>query len=161
MELRGTLTARDVLAAQWLHIKPRPTYAVIGVVLLAGAAWALWFSFSIPRLRGNGWSLLGGLALIAAYGLWLSYRTIRTYRQRKALQRQLRMVPTEGGLLAENETGQFTLPWSDFRKWKEGNGAFLLYVSDNIFHLVPKHFFQSHADIVAFRDLLKAKVGKR
>lgn len=33
MELRGTLRARDVLAAQWLHIKPRPIYAVIGLLL--------------------------------------------------------------------------------------------------------------------------------
>jgi hypothetical protein len=161
MELRGTLSAKDVLAAQWLHIKPRPTYAVIGMVLVVAAVWALWFSFSLPRLRGNGWLLVGSLAAIAAFGCWLPYRTVRTYRQRRGMRRQLRLEPTEAGLLAENETGQATVPWSDYLKWKEGNGAFLLYESDDIFHVVPKHFFQSQTDIAAFRDMLTAKVGKR
>jgi hypothetical protein len=161
MELRGALSARDVLAAQWLHIKPRPTYTVIGILLLAAAVWALWFSFSLPNLRSNGWLLIGSLALVAAFGLWLPYRTVRTYRQRRGMQRQLRMTPSESGLLAENETGKATVPWSDFIKWKEGNGAFLLYVSDDMFHIVPKHFFQSEADVGAFREILAAKVGKR
>jgi hypothetical protein len=161
MELRGTLSARDVLAAQWLHIKPRPTYTVVGIVLLAAAVWALWFSFSIPDLYGNGWLLIGSLAFIAALGLWLPYSTVRTYRQRRGMQRQLRMVPSDAGLLAENETGQATVPWSDFLKWKEGNRAFLLYVSDDMFHVVPRHFFQSETDVAAFRDILAAKVGKR
>jgi ABC-type nickel/cobalt efflux system permease component RcnA len=161
MELRGTLSAKDVLAAQWLHIKPRPTYAVIGIVLVAAAVWALWFSFSFPSLRGNGWLLVGSLAALAAFGFWLPYKTVRTYRQRKGMQRQLRMEPTEAGLLAESETGQATVPWSDYLTWKEGNGAFLLYESDDMFHVVPKHFFQSQTDIAAFRDMLAAKVGKR
>jgi YcxB-like protein len=161
MELRGTLSARDVLAAQWLHIKPRPTYTVIGVILLIAALWALWFSFSLPDLRSNGWLLVGALAVIATFGFWLPYRTVRSYRQRKGMQRQLRMVPTEPGLLGENETGQATVPWADFLKWKEGNGAFLLYVSDDVFHIVPKRFFQSANDIAGFREMLAAKIGRR
>jgi hypothetical protein len=161
MELRGTLSARDVLAAQWLHIKPRPTYAVVGIALLAGALWALWFSFSLPDLRSNGWLLAGSIVAITAFGLWLPYRTVRSYRQRKGMQRQLRMVPTDAGLLGENETGHASVPWTDFLKWKEGHSAFLLYVSDDAFHIVPKHFFQSGTDIAAFRDMLTAKVGRR
>jgi hypothetical protein len=161
MELRGTLSARDVLAAQWLHIKPRPTYTVIGVLLLIAATWALWFSFSVRDLRENGWLLVGSLVVIVAFGLWLPYRTVRTYGQRKGMQRQLRMVPTEAGLVGENETGQATVPWTDFLKWKEGNGAFLLYISDDMFHIVPKRFFQSATDIASFRDMLTARVGRR
>ena len=161
MKLRGTLTEQDLAAAQWLHIKPRPTYAVVGVLLLAGAVWALWHSFSSSTMRGNGWLLAGSLAALAGFALWLRIKTGRMYRQHRAMHREVRLEPVETGLIGETETGSGTTPWGDFLKWKEGKGLFLLYISDEMFHIIPKRFFQSEGDIPLFRDMLTAKVVER
>ena len=161
MELKGTLTEGDLAAAHWLHVRPRPAYAVIGVAILAGAIWALWFSFSSPRLQGNGWLLAGSLAAMAGFAIWMRLKVGRTYRQHRAMHREIRLEPVETGLVGETETGRGTTPWGDFLKWKEGKGLFLLYVSDEMFHIVPKRFVQSESDVSLFRDMLAAKVIKR
>jgi hypothetical protein len=161
VELRGTPTATDLVAAQWLHIKPRPAYAIVGIALLVCATWGIWYSFSVPSLRGNGWLLVGSVGLIAVLAVWTRYKAIRTYGQIRALQRAIRLEPTEAGLLSESETGRGTTPWSDFLKWTEGNGLFLLYISDDMFHIVPKRFFSSKEDIAEFRNMLATRVSPR
>ena len=161
MELRGTPVATDLVAAQWLHVKPRPVYAIVGIVLLVAASWGLWYSFSVPKLRDKGWLLVGSLGFIAALAVWTRYRAVRTYGQLRAFHRELRLEPTDAGIFSESETGHGTTPWSDFLKWKEGGSLFLLYISDDIFQIVPKRFFSSEADISEFRGMLAAKVSQR
>ncbi len=161
MEMKGTLSVGDLLAAQWLHIKPRPTYAVVGVVLVVLAVLALWFSFSLPDLRGHAWLLAGPIIVIVAFAVWAPYSSIRNYRQRKSMQRELRSTVSDTGLLGQNENGHMNVPWTDYLKWKEGAKVFLLYVSDDGLHVVPKRFFQSEADVRAFREMLKAKVSAK
>ena len=159
MEMKGTLRAEDVLAAQWLHVKPRPFYAIVGVLLLMLAASVLWFSFSIPALRANGWLLAVPIALLAGSAMWVPYRSVRSYRQRKNMQRELRIATSDRGLLGESETGHINAPWTDYLKWKEGDKVFLLYIADDAFQIIPKRFFQSETDVGLFRELLKAKIG--
>ena len=161
MELKGTITSEDYVAAQWLHVRPRGTYAVVGIALLVAAAWAIWYSFSVPSLRGNGWLLVGSLGLIVASGGWIRYKAIRVYRQHKALQRPIHLESTAVGLYGENETGHSTTPWTDYLRWKEGKTLFLLYVSDQMFHIIPKRFFNSESDITEFRNVLAANVRRR
>lgn len=161
MELSGTLTATDLVVAQWVDIKPRPAFAIVGIALLATGIWAIWYSFSVPSLRGNGWLLLGSLGLMAALAVRIRYKAIRIYRQRRAMQRSIRLEPTDTGLFSKSETGHGITPWSDFLKWKEGNGLFLLYVSDDMFHIVPKRFFNSEDDISEFRKILTTNVSQR
>lgn len=86
MEMKGTLRAEDVLAAQWLHVKPRPFYAIVGVFLLMLAASALWFSFSIPALRANGWLLAVPIALLVGCAMWVPYRVFLLYIADDAFQ---------------------------------------------------------------------------
>jgi hypothetical protein len=161
VEMRGTLTAGDFLAAQWLHVKPRRAYAIVGIALLALAAWLIWASFSVPRLRGNAWPLIGSLGFLCALLLWARHKSLRMYRQLRALQREIHFVPTDSGLFSESETGRGTTPWTDFVKWKHGNDLFLLYIADEIFHLIPERFFSSSEDVLGFRELLAAKIGQR
>jgi YcxB-like protein len=160
MEMRGTLETGDVLAAQWLHLRPRRSYAIVGVLLLVLCAWALWYSFSVPALSTNAWFLVGCVVfLILLFALWLPYKSIRSYRQRKNLQRETYFVASDNGLMGQNENGYMTTPWGDYLKWKEGRGGFLLYVSDELFQVIPKRFFQSESETAAFREMLRAKVG--
>ena len=161
MEFRGTFTASDLVAAQWLHVRPRPAYALVGIAILGTAIFATWHSFSKPNPGSNAWLLLGSVVLIGASALWTWHRTTRTFRQRKDLQRAIRFETTDSGLITENETGRGTTPWSDFLRWKENERLFLLYLSDDMFHIVPKSFFGAKDDVPEFRELLIAKVGRR
>lgn len=51
-------------------------------------------------------------------------------------------------------------PWSDYLRWKEGGKCFLLYMSDNLFQIVPKRFFHSDSDIDTFREMLTMRIGR-
>jgi hypothetical protein len=86
----------------------------------------------------------------------------RTYRHRRALQREFQLTVSENGLDFRNENGDITLPWSDYRNWKEGDTLYLLYPGDGMFFgMIPKRFFQSQGDVDAFREKLKANVAER
>jgi hypothetical protein len=57
MELKGKLNYDDVRAAVWLQIKPRPVYAVVGVLLICLCAFV---AFDLVR----HWSSKSQLATI-------------------------------------------------------------------------------------------------
>ena len=39
--------------------------------------------------------------------------------------------------------------------------AFLLYMSDNLYQVVPKRFFASDSDLRAFRELVGKRIARR
>jgi hypothetical protein len=86
---------------------------------------------------------------------------LRTYRQRRGLQREVRYIVSDAGLTGENVNGRMTTPWGDYHRWKEGPQSFLLYLSNDLFHVIPKRFFGSKSDVVAFREMLRARLRSR
>ena len=86
------------------------------------------------------------------------YKCRRAYAQRKDLQRECTFLPSEEGLAFKSADTEGEKRWSDYLKWKEGKSVFLLYMSDNLYQLVPKRFFASEADIERFRDILTRKI---
>jgi len=70
-------------------------------------------------------------------------------------------VASDDGFTIQMENALVKKPWSDFLKWKEGKTLFVVYISDNMFQLVPKRFFSLPEDVTSFRNLLNAKVAAR
>jgi len=164
MELRGKLTDHDLRSAAWLHSAPRTFFAVLGLLVLSLVAWALWLAFfsSRPDPGWGKWVVLAVLAyLLTHYLIYVPFHLKRQYRQYKALQRELHLSPDASGLTVATENGKGTVPWSDFRSWKENKSLFMLYVTDRLYHLVPKHFFASPRDIDDFRAMLQRLVGRK
>jgi hypothetical protein len=163
MEARGILEVREIFAAQWLHVKPRPVFAVLGVLLIALAMWALWFAFfDLSEHHWGGWLLLTCIAvLLLQFLVYAPYNLRRQYSQRKDLQRELAFVTSDAGLSIQTDHGAMSTPWQDYLKWKEGRTLFLLYLSDAMFQIVPKRFFASASDVDAFRDTLRSRVTNR
>lgn len=151
-------------SAQWVHLRPRRAVGIAGVVVLALAVIAeavLVFGPHVPELGWVRWALPVSLAYFALiFWVWLPYRTRRTFKQRKDFQREASYAPSESELIVQNDTGRSAKPWADYLKWKEGRRVFLLYLSDNMFQVVPKHFFSSDAEIEEFRSLLQQKVRR-
>jgi hypothetical protein len=53
------------------------------------------------------------------------------------------------------------LKWEAFIKSKETPNLFLLFLTKQMCHMVPKRAFASEADIEALRELLREKIVKR
>ncbi len=91
---------------------------------------------------------------------WVPYKCRRAYEQRKDLHRECTFTPSDEGLSFKSVDVEGKKAWSDYLKWKEGKSVFLLYMSDNLYQLVPKRFFATGADIDAFRDTLSRRVKR-
>lgn len=163
IEISGKLSADDYVRAQYLHIRPRLAFKVVGALLIAAFVWTVWISFTGGSSDLPSWPgfvvVAASIYLLAFFFIYIPWRSRRTYGQQKSLRRESRMKVSESGIQVENEVGQATVPWTDYAKWKENDRLFLLYLSDPVFHLVPKRFFSNVEDVSDFRQLLLTQIG--
>jgi hypothetical protein len=161
MNISGTYTTADLISATWIHLRPRRSLGILGVVVILLSLVAVYLAFFGQYSAHPGWSrwiLVAALLYLAlALGLGIPYRSHRTYQQRKDLQRPCSFSPSDSGLLFSTEGASGTKPWSDYLKWKEGRDTILLYMSDNLYQMIPKRFFASEKDLEMFRELLHQK----
>ena len=115
MQLRGAISERDYLAAQWLHMKPRRRYRVpallFGVVMGLGLA-AGFFATITRRDGGISWPVA---CVLAAVPLWLflkRWSLQRLYRSQSALQGLHSMQLDDEGVASESEHGSGRTTWS-------------------------------------------------
>lgn len=161
--LTGTIQVEDLISANWVHIRPRRTLALIDITLLALFFLAVILAFFGGR-REPDWQdwlmllLVPCVATIVAFVV--PYKCRRAYEQRKDLQKECTLLPSDEGLSFKSADVEGMKAWSDYLKWKEGKSVFLLYVSDNLYQLVPKRFFATEADIENFRDTLTRRVKR-
>jgi hypothetical protein len=159
--IRVLYTPQDFVAANWIHWRPRAVLGWLGILIASLFAVALVDSFFLHSEPAGwlDWAALGVPAYFAYFfGVHLPYKCRKAYRQRKDLQRECEFVADGSTLKLETLGGSMNKPWSDYLKWKEGKAAFLVYMSDNVYHLLPKRCFESEADIGKFRELLVARV---
>ena len=165
MELKGRIVVGDLLAAQWVHVRPRRSLAIAGILLLGLTAFVTVASFVGHRQSladPKAWILPGILAYLAFVAfVWVPGKVRRSYSQRKDFQHEIRMMVTSAGIEARTEQGYSEKPWSDYLKWKEGKSVFLLYLSDQLFQIVPKRFFVARGDIDTFRGVIRQSIGAK
>ena len=163
IDVTGMLLPDDYVRAQYLHLRPRLAFKILGVLIVFAALWAIWYSMSKGGLIGPGWIdylfFAAIVYLCLSFFVYLPWKTRRTYRQQKSLQRESRMMFDEAGIVVDNELGHATVPWSDYVKWKENDHLFLLYVSDPVFHVLPKRYFSGADEVEKLRQILQAKIG--
>jgi hypothetical protein len=106
---------------------------------------------------------------LAGFGFWYAVvyflivptRAGLTYRRQKALQRPYDVGWNANGVAIDNEFSNGVTPWSDYRKWRESKGLFLLYLSDRLFHLLPKRAFANEDAVATFRGVLRERIAAR
>lgn len=162
--IQGTFTERDLRNAAWTNLRPRRSFAIVGGVLVVLFFWALWLAFFGSRSfepEWMRWLMLGVPAYFAwSFAFWLPRKVRKSFRQRKDLHRPCFYFPSDTGLGAETEGAAGVKPWTDYLKWKEGKSVLLLYMSDDMYQIIPKHFFPSDDDLAKFKDLLREKVAR-
>lgn len=153
MAIQGTLCESEYLAAQRLHLKPRPILAVVGVVLIIAALGAAYVDRS-------WWLILALAYLAAAFFVYMPFKQRRTFRQYKALSEAVTVEVRDEGLFFKRANGEGLVPWSHITKWRSNGKLLLLYPASNVFHLLPASFFPNQESFIKFVKLIEAKVGK-
>jgi YcxB-like protein len=158
----GQLSESDLLAAQWLHIRPRRSYQLVGMLLLAlfliavvlGVYGAIrgtvsWFNLSLAVTSG---------AVLALWAAWFRWRVRKVYRQQVSLHGDQRYRATDEYLDASSPHGSGILNWSAIVKWRQSDKLVLLYQSDLVFHVIPKRWMTPD-QIGVFAAFLSSNVG--
>lgn len=153
MPIEGQLTQNDYMAAQFLHLRPRPVFAVIGVILLALYAWAL--------TQKPSFLLVGvGIYLAVYFTLLIPWQVRRTFRQYKALSELISVEIRDDGLFFKKPNSEGLFPWAHIIKWKRNKKLLLLYPADNLFYVLPSSFFPSQEAFNEFLRVMEEKAGK-
>lgn len=153
MRIEGKVRESDYICSQYLHLRPHPLLAVLGLLMLALFVWVLIVSPS--------WVMAGVTAYIVLWPLvFIPWRAKRTFKQYKALSEPVSVEVRDDGLFFRRNSGEGLVPWSHIVKWRKSNRLILLYPASNIFHLIPSHFFSSSEAYSAFAEKVKDKVGK-
>ena len=162
IEVNGIFQPRDYVRAQYLHIRPRPFYKVLGTLVLALFLWAAWLSLTSGDFGAfDVLFLVTIVALILNFTVYIPWKTRRVYRQQKALQREQSFKFDDAGASISNENGQATMPWSDYLKWKQNDHLILLYLSDCMYHMLPRRMFVDPTAFERLGEILTSKIGQK
>lgn len=159
IEIEGQVTEHDHSAAQWLHIKPRLPFSIIGILLIVLAVLVTWRTLGQGNKYGtdeSDWILIGvGIYMIIYFAILMPRKWKKRYRQNQGLHESFKLNITDDGINAVTERGYGVKPWSHYHRWKEGNGVFVLYLTDGLFQIIPKHLFHTEHQIDEFRTKLR------
>lgn len=153
MKVRGTLRESDYVRSQFLHVRPRPIFAIIGTLLFILAVVMAIYSQSLI--------LVGCLAYFLLWFLvFIPWRAKKHYRQYKAMSEPVCIEATDMGLSFESSTGRGIIPWDHVNKWRNNDKLLLVYPAGNVFHLVPRHFFSTVGQYEEFIARLQKNAGE-
>ncbi len=163
MKINGQLTLEDYLQAQYLHMRPgrlaaAVLYILLGLVVL-GILGSLYPSIAAGDPIQSMIFILPFLVIILFivlyYYVLFPRRVQRIYEQQKEMSASFEHEITPEGLASSNQYGYANRPWGNFRKWRENNDLFLLYLSDLQFIVLPKRFCTPE-QLQAIRERLQA-----
>jgi hypothetical protein len=163
MKIHCQLTPNDYIKAQFLHMRPRPVFGWIGILILVAMLATCILQLIFPISGKMTWSpfvLLGVLAYFAfVYGVFLPLRAKRIFRQQKALHEPYEVELTDEALSSMSAYGDFKMEWSAFHKYKTSKNLILVYQSDAIFHMFPRRWF-TESQFTEFHAILKKQLGR-
>ena len=122
IRIHGKISETDYVRAQWLHLRPRPVSAVLGIcfalLLLVGgiAQIAGWLEGVATPSEAAMLPFLASVLLLY-FGVLSSWRFKRSYRNYKAIQVPVDITLSETEFRAQSEHGEAHLPWDMFRKY--------------------------------------------
>ncbi len=156
-----TVTEGDVVCAQRLHATPKTSLSVflvvVAVIIVVGTyAGGL---LSAGAAIGGMVGMLGWLAIL--FFIIIPYRAKRIFRQQKSLHLNHKFWWDNEMVFFQSEDSEGKIRWADFTKVKENRKMLLLYHSDTLFNLVPKHCFSTREDLEAFKACLSGRSGGR
>lgn len=150
------LTQEEVVRAMQLH--GRGTNRTLVAFSLIGIALVLVGVFTDYKAIGFGGSVGGIIGYFIVLYLLIPFNAKRQYKQLRALKNEIHMTLSPQGIDFKSESGESKLQWGDIHKWKSANGVYLLYITSNMFHMVPSRALPNENEL---SKLLSNNVGAR
>lgn len=135
----------------------RPSRAMFSLQLFIG-------TFVILMMFFGPTEMIQLLALACVLTFFLTRRVIgpwiqrNTYRKSPILQEPLKLSFDDEGFSLEGESGQSTIVWDRFLKWKDSDTYVLLYISPRQYYIVPKRLRDEDFDVDTLVSLLQENV---
>ena len=127
LELSGALTWKDSLQIYWLSIRPRPAWAVVGVVLSALALFLMlqeWQEFFAGGLAPSALSYSVLVLMFFVYYPWVFFRA---YAKSNSLSLPVTFRFEPEQIVVSNELSTTRVPWAHITSVRENRRAYLLY----------------------------------
>ena len=150
------LTEPEVVKAMQLH--GRGTNKTLVALSIVGFALLLLGALTDYKAIGFGGAVGGLIGYFAVLCLLIPFNPKRQYRQHRALKNEIHIALSEQGIDFKSESGESKLQWIDIHKWKKGKGIYLLYITSNMFHMVPSRALSTENEL---SKLLSQNVGAR
>ncbi|HLW51205.1 MAG TPA: YcxB family protein [Candidatus Angelobacter sp.] len=125
------------------------------VLLLLGILTYPYFErgWSVLEISLSAWILLLQLFIPRIVHWLIYYRNRRIFGPRK-------VTFDEVGVISDGPQGHVETPWKSYVKFRESKRLFLLYLSQDVKGIVPKHAFKDDAQLDAFRSLVAARLPR-
>lgn len=160
MHIQGKITLQDYIAAQNLHLKQfirtKNFFVRIAIIFILFSV-LVYISNLRLELSLLIITLTTILTLPVLFFVIRPRQFKRQYNQHKALASETKIQLCHDGIFFEDSTGQGLLPWSHIHNHVTSPQLTLIYRTDNLFHMIPKHFFTSDSDYMSFITCLNNK----
>jgi ABC-type proline/glycine betaine transport system permease subunit len=169
VEVSVRLLVWDIYRFQVRTLLERFWFVLVIPALMLGLAVflfvAMWFSRNQAAAHAAQTTqvLVNALPLVAVFSfiyLVVPYFSAVAASKNPNLYGNTSYTLSPAGVSVRGPHGEAELRWSAFVKARELKWAFLLYPQKNIAHVIPKRGFQSQADVLECRDLLRQNISK-
>lgn len=150
------LTQAEVVRAMQLH--GRGTNKSLAVLSIVGIALVLVGIITDYKAIGFGGSIGGIIGYFSVLYLLIPFNAKKQYKQLRSLKNETQVTLSQQGIDFKSASGECKLQWCDIHKWKSANGIYLLYLTRNMFYMVPSRALPSDNEL---SKLLNEYVGAR
>ena len=150
------LTEAEVVSA--MQLNGRGSNQTLVALVLISVALVLVGIFTEHKAIGFGGAVGSFIGYFAVLLILIPFNAKRQYRQYRALRNEITMLLSEQGINFKSEYGESKLQWCDIHKWKYGKGIYLLYITSNMFHMVPSRALSNESEL---RKLLGEHIGPK
>lgn len=157
MTCNYTLTESELINA--MQLSRKGSYKARIILFIVSTVLLILISIFTKYSEIGIYAFVGGLiGYFISIFLIIPYSAKKQYRQRRGLRNNINMNFSEQGINFKSEHGESIWQWRDIHKWKYSKSIFLLYISSNMFHIVPSRVLHDETE---FKKLLNKHIGSR
>ncbi len=152
---------RDYRHALFLHLRPRPVFAVAGILMLLLVLFGLIQKLFSPEPCQPFILLICGvfLYLVIYFFYYLPKSAASNFKNDRFSKYKATYLMDDHGFHSTSELGNTVIPWDHFLKWKADRRMILLYPYQTLYFIFPRHLFTDDS-WVEFRSLVAKKIKK-
>lgn len=159
-ELDARVNFQDYWRATYSYMFLVSKFKVLLVGAAGGALIFLLLTILYPQ-RKPAYQLLVPLAALALLLLILYLNTKYLYSTKKFLHANVRYVFSDQGVDAVAPLSPGWRSWDEMAKAFELKHDFVLFYSPERMYPIPKRCFQNPAELLRFREMLRAQMGSK